>query len=228
MRRFPMTATLLIVATCSHAAAKIAGNQPYVATFEEQSPFYARCIPANDAGSEGTTQILRLRPEKDEVLTTYVWFNRNGIVMGWSPKAGKVAVMRVRQDEGLPAEKQIEFSFYLGDQFLRSYTTEDLVKLGAKIDRDGVALERGFGVSSRRAVYHVEGCRQAWNTNDYYFSVRLDETQTLDFDILTGKLCRVEKDGSRQRLVPADRSDDIGNSRNAEPVTPADADKPRR
>jgi hypothetical protein len=40
-----------------------------------------------------------------------------------------------------------------------------------------------------------------WNTNDYYFSVRLDETQALSFDILTGRLWRIEKDGSTQRLM---------------------------
>ena len=188
----------------SGAAAKSAGNRPYVAAFEEQSPFYARCIPAKSTGNEGTTQILRLRPEGDEVIATYAWYNRNGIVMGWSPKAGKVAVMRVRQDEGLAVEKQIEFSFYLGDQFLRSYTTADLVKLGAKVERDASAIEDGLGASSKRAVYRVEGCKQVWGTNDYYFSVRLDETQTLSFDILTGKLCRIEKDGSKQRLIPVE------------------------
>ena len=76
--------------------------------------------------------------------------------MGWSPKAGKVAVMRMRQDEDLPVEKQIEFSFYLGDQFLRSYTTADLVKLGAKVELDANAVEAGLDASSKRAVYRVE------------------------------------------------------------------------
>lgn len=176
MRRSLMTAILLIVATCGYATAKSAGNRPYVAAFDEQSGFYARCIPAKNTGSAGTTQIMCLRPEGDELITTYTWYNRNGIVMGWSPKAGKVAVMRVRQDEGLAVEKQIEFSFYLGEQLLRSYTTADLVKLGATVERDANAIEGGLGSSSKRAVYRVEGCKQAWNTNDYYFSVRLDET----------------------------------------------------
>ncbi|NQU09265.1 hypothetical protein HQ590_00620, partial [bacterium] len=119
MRASLLSAMLLMVATCDHAAAMRASNRPYVGAFDEQSPFYAKCIPDKSRGSEGTTQILRLRPEGDQVIATYAWYNRKGIVMGWSPKAGKVAVMRVRQDEGFAVEKQIEFRFYLGDQFLR-------------------------------------------------------------------------------------------------------------
>jgi hypothetical protein len=57
------------------------------------------------------------------------------------------------------------------------------------------------------------------NTNDYYFSVNLDETRTVALDILTGNLYRIENDGSKkQRLV---RSDSIRNNQNAEPVVPA-------
>jgi hypothetical protein len=222
MKRSLIMASLMILTTCSYVVAKGAGNRPYVAAFENQSSFYARCMPAKKIGSEGTTQIMRIRKEGDEVIATYVWYNRNGLVLGWSPKAGKVAVMRVREDEGLLADKQIEFSFYLGDQFLRSYTTHDLVKLGAKMERDWRANENGFDASSKRAAYSVEGCKQAWNTNDYYFSVKLNEAQTLNFDILTGKLCRVEKNGSKQRLVPADGSENIGNSKNAEPTDAPD------
>jgi hypothetical protein len=202
MRRFIATAILLVMAFGNSAGAKIAGNGPYVVVLEGQSPFYARCIPDESKGSKGTTQVLRVRREGDEAITTYAWYNKHGLVMGWSPKAGEVAVMRIKQDEGLAIEKQTEFSFYLGGQLLRSYTTADLVKLGAKVERDAHAIEGGLGVSSKRAVYRVEGCKQAWNTNDYYFSVRLDETRTLAFDILTGNLCRVEKDGRKQRLVP--------------------------
>ncbi len=202
MRESIAAVILLSIAIGSSAAAKRTGNAPFVVAFEEQSPFYARCLPDEKRGSKGTTQIVRVRANGDEVITTYSWYNRNGLVLGWSPKAGKVAVMRVRQDEGLPPEKQVEFSFYLGDQYLQSFTTADLVKLGAGIKRDAAAFEGGLSVSSKRAEYRVEGCKQVVGTNDYYFTVRLDDTRTLSFDILTGTLCRIEKDGSKQRLVP--------------------------
>ena len=219
VRSLKLSLFVLFVVTMVSATAwaKSAGNRVYVVAFEGHSPIYARCIPDESNGSKGITQIVRVRREGDEVFTTYAWYNRHGLVMGWSPKAGKVAVMRMKQNEGLTIEKQIEFGFYLGDQFLRSYTTADLVKLGAKLERDAHAIESGLGVSSKRAVYSVEGCKQAWNTNDYYFSVRLNESHTLNFDIVTGRLCRVEKDGSKQRLVPADGSENIGSSKNAEP-----------
>lgn len=196
MQRTLLTACLVMTTACGYVNAKGAGNRPYIAAFEEQSSFYARCIPAATTGNEGTTQILRLRPEGDEVTATYAWYNRNGIVLAWSPKAGKVAVMRLRQDEGLPTEKQIEFSFYLGDQLLRSYTTTDLVKLGAKLERDWRAFEKDDSAPiSERAAYRVEGCKQVPGSNDYYFSVRLDDAHTLSFDILTGELSKMEKAG---------------------------------
>ncbi len=212
-----LTIAMLMASACGTAAAKIAGNRPYVAVFEKRSPLYARCLPAGNEGSEGTTQILRLRPEGDVVIETHAWFNRNGIVLGWSPRQGKVAVMRLRQDEGLSRERQIEFSFYLGDQFLRSYTTADLVLLGARVERDLDAIERGLGMHSERAVYRVDGCKQAWNTNDHYFSVTLEDARTLAFDVLTGRLCRVEQQESRQQLVPAEGSERLGSREDAQP-----------
>ncbi len=183
------------------AAAKSGGNAPYVATFESQSPFYARCIPDQDSGSQGTTQIFQVRKEGDEIITTFPWYNRHGLSMGWSPIAGKVAVMRIRQEEGLAPEKQIEFSFYLEDKLLHSYTTADLIQLGAKATLIRTAGVKGFGNPPQRALYQVEGCHQVAGTNDYYFKVRLGDKETLLFDVLSGNLCRVERDGAKQRLV---------------------------
>lgn len=221
-QKTPTLVTLaLVLASCGCANAKVTGNRPYVATFREPlGPFYARCLPAKPKGNDGTTQILVLRPEGDKVVTTYSWYNAGGIEMGWSPTAGKVAVMRLRQDSGLPAEKQTELSFYLGDRLLRSYTTADLAKLGAKVERDAYAIESGFGVASTRAAYDVEGCEQAWSSNDYYFKVRLDNKKALNFDILTGKLCRVERLDNHERLVPEEGAGSIGTGGSVEQKSP--------
>ncbi|MCX7046133.1 MAG: hypothetical protein NTX50_11690 [Candidatus Sumerlaeota bacterium] len=208
--------TLSVMLSAGFASAKAAGNGPYAAAIDGYSPFYARCIPEATTGSKGVTQIKRVRKEGDELIATFDWYNRSGIIMRWSPIAGKVAVMRPRQEQGLPPEKQIEFSFYIGDRFLRSYTTTDLVKLGAAMELDLTPSKRSLGVSSRCAAYRVEGCTQVWNTNDYYFSVRLDESRTLAFDILTGGLCRIENDGSKERMVP------MGNAAAEAPGSAAD------
>ncbi len=219
MRASIAAVVLLLMAFGSSGPEKSAGNGAYVVAFAEQSPFYARCLPDEERGSKGTTQIVRVRAKGDEVLTTYPWYNRNGLVLGWSPKEGKVAVMRLRQDKGLPPEEQVEFSFYLGEQHLQSFTTADLVKLGAKLGRDPAAFENGLDVSSRRAGYRAEGCKQVQGTNDYYFLVRLDDTRDLSFDILTGKLCRIEEDGNKQRLVALE-----GAATDAEQDDPANVD----
>ena len=80
--RLCMTASFFLMVTlCGHVAAKSAGNRSYVAAFAEQSPFYARCIPNKANGNEGSTQVLRIRPEGDEVIATFSWYNQNGIVM---------------------------------------------------------------------------------------------------------------------------------------------------
>lgn len=219
MRASIAAVILALMAFGSSDLAKSAGNGPYVVAFEEQSPFYARCLPDEKKGSKGATQIMRVQAKGDEVITTYSWYNKNGLLLGWSPRAGKVAVMRVRQDEGLLPEKQIEFSFYLGQQHLQSFTTADLVKLGAKMRRDVAAFESGLDVSSKRAEYRAEGCKQVRGTNDYYFLVRLDDTRDLSFDILTGKLCRIEEDGNKQRLVALE-----GAATDAEQGDPANVD----
>ena len=207
MMRKSLSAIIVVSLLCAYPVfAKSAGNRPYVVAFSEVgAPFYARCIPDEPYGSKGVTQILRVKKEGDEVVTSYAWFNRNGLVLGWSPIAGKVAVMRVRQDEGLPPEKQVEFSFYLGEKLLRSWTTADLTRLGAGTGTG--KMSTGGHKRGPRAVYHVEGCIQAHNTNDYYFSVRLNEKTVLAFDVLTGGLVRVErdeKDPAKERLVPVE------------------------
>jgi hypothetical protein len=185
----------------SHSAdAKSAGNRPYVQSFPRGGPFYARCIPDEVEGGKGTTQILRVQKGGDELLHTYGWYNRQGVFLAWSPKAGKVAVMRVRQDEGKALDEQIELSFYLGGELVKSYTTSDLLKLGAR-------KVRAKDAPGLRASYEPGNCRQVWNTNDYYFSIKLDDARTLRFDIVTGNLCRVVREGKRERMTTSDESE---------------------
>ena len=100
MRLSPFLCAVIVVLFARSAEAKDSGNLPYVQAFPHGGPFYARCVPDEVEGSEGITQILRVRRGGDELLHTYNWYNKRGIFLAWSPKAGKVAVMRVRQDAG--------------------------------------------------------------------------------------------------------------------------------
>jgi hypothetical protein len=108
----------------------------------------------------------------------------------------------------LSADKQVELSIYLGKDLVRSYTTADLEKMGAAVERDAMAAESGIrgpeNKTPMRAKYEVAGCFQVWNTNDYYFKLILPhpgnatgdgrpDAKELRFDIVTGKRCEVRR-----------------------------------
>jgi hypothetical protein len=178
VKRLIPSAIVLAVTAClaaDAAASKTQQNYPYV----QSGPggvFYARCIPAETEGIKGTTTIYRVRKDKDDVVDTYDWYSKPGVVLGWSPIAGKVAVMSLGGKEAPEPDKQVEFSFHLGGKHLASYTTKDLMAWGADVDsRNG-----------RRAVFNVVGCEQIPRTNRYVFTVEIKH-EKLSFDILTGK-----------------------------------------
>ena len=91
-----MTLSLvMMLALCSHAAAKSADNRPYAAAFANHSPFYARCIPAKASGNEGSTQILQVRPEGDEVVATFAWYwsKRGAMKLSWRVNSAFMAMI---------------------------------------------------------------------------------------------------------------------------------------
>jgi hypothetical protein len=142
--------------------------------------FYARCVPAADGKGPGSTNIFRVRAEKDELVDSYDWYAQGGVVLGWSPIEGKVAVMRVHRgerDAGKPAAGQAEVSFYLGGKLLKSYTTRELVELGAEESM----TRQGHG-----ANYKVVGCEQVPGTNRYLFVIEGKGGRRISIDIITG------------------------------------------
>ncbi len=169
-----------------NSEAKRAGNRAYVQTIE-YGYFYARCMPDGNEGDKGRTEIFRVHKDGDELIDIYDWYNQGRLCLGWSPIMGKVAVMRLRQEEHKEFDKQIELSFYLGGKFLKSYTTSDLIKHGAHVPK----VQRKD--SGPHAVYKSIGCKQVPGTNDYYFAIELKNGITLKFNILNGKLCRIDE-----------------------------------
>jgi hypothetical protein len=164
--------TLVFAAALALAAGKPVQNRPYVQSGPD-GVVYARCVPDAATGSAGTTKVYKVGRDADELLDTYPWYAREGVTLGWSPTAGKVAVMARRA--------KAELSFHLGGKELASYTTDDLGKLGFE-----VVSERGPMGPAPRAVCRVVGCEQVPLTNDYHFVVQAGETQ-VRFDILTGR-----------------------------------------
>jgi hypothetical protein len=160
-------------------AFKDAGNCPYV----QSGPggvFYARCIPQDATGSAGSTDIYKVQKERDELIDHYNWFTKHRVVLGWSPIAGKVAVMAVHKDAPTSPAKQVEIGFYLGGTLLKSWTTAELKKLGAEVSPSEYGGER--------ALFQVLDCEQIPGTNKYVFTIQLGKDKKVSFDILTGDL----------------------------------------
>jgi hypothetical protein len=165
---------------------KPVANRAYV-TAGPDGVLFARSIPSQASGDAGVTEIFQVKTEGDQKLDRYEWYNADGLILGWSPIAGKVGVMRLRQETGKEPNKQIEFSFYIGGNHLKSYTTTDLLKLGADLIAD---YPRG----TKRAGYTVVGIEQIPGSNDYVYSVLIKDKK-VQFDILTGvgRLITMEK-----------------------------------
>jgi hypothetical protein len=117
--------------------------------------------------------VFQVGKDNDTLLDTYQWYAPEGVTLGWSPTAGKVAVMARRAGS--------ELSFHLGGKELASYTVEDLAKLGVEVTQ-----MRGPKGPVPRAVFKVVGCEQVPGTNDYDCVIESGKAR-LRFDVLTGK-----------------------------------------
>ena len=175
---FLISAGLVSIAA---AKSRVATNEPYITCLG--GTFYARAIPDEEKGIKGTTTIYRVRRGQDEVVERHAWYAPDGLHLGWSPIAGKVAAMAVGGTATKNPEERVEFSFYIGAKHLTTYTTADLIKLG--LWSNDLQHESGRTHGPR-----VAGCHQIPGTNEYVFRVVLHTDQgekTIDFDILTGK-----------------------------------------
>jgi len=182
------------------SAAKAAANRPYVECLKGGA-FYARCIPSGKFDSAGVTDIYRVGMEKDERIAHYEWYSRDGLVLGWSPIAGEVAVMAHRSEPAESPDKQIELSFYLGGKLLRSWSTTDLQKLGATVD--WVRAEKPM---VRGAEFQLGGWEQIDNSNEYVFSVQFSGGKKVSFDVLTGEVYQPHKLTPEQVKALADET----------------------
>ncbi len=174
--RFTLVITLLVVAGYA-SVAKESGNRAYVQSGPD-GVFYARCIPDTDKGAAGITEVYRVRKQGDQLVDRYDWYTGHGVVLGWSPIAGKVALLAIRRDQATEPDKQVEINIYLGGSLLKSWTTSELQRVGAKVSKSAYGGER--------ADFEVVGCEQIPGTNQYVWVLRLGDKK-VSLDILTGK-----------------------------------------
>ena len=171
---------VLFAVAASAAGSPPVPNGPYVQSMDGGA-FYARCVPAADAGPAGTTKVYRVGRDADELVDTYDWYAQEGVVLGWSPLAGKVTVM-ARGGKPGPDGRRVELSFHLGGRQLAAYTAADLEELGVE-----VPLRRTpSGRPEPRADVRAVRCEQVPGTNEYDFVVESGGRQ-FRFDILTGR-----------------------------------------
>jgi hypothetical protein len=173
-----LASVVLVVFALPVLAGKRSPNRPYV-TSGPDGVFYARCVPAEDRGTKGTTTVYHVLKDGDKVVDTYEWYVQGRVVLGWSPIAGKVGIMALGGPPATGSDAPAELSFHLGGKHLASYSIDDLKKLGVKLD-DLVASD------GTRIGFKVIGCEQMPGTNEYQFVVEVNGKK-LSFDILTGK-----------------------------------------
>jgi hypothetical protein len=153
-------------------------NRAYVQSMNDHTVFYARCIPDEKEGINGTTTIYRVNTAGDEKVDSYQWFSPSGVILAWNSLGRKVAVMSLRE-RAPTREKQIEFRFHLGGKLLQSYTTESLAAMGIEI----IWTPRG-----EQAKFKVLGFMLDANTNEEAFVIESSNGKRFAFNIQTGKL----------------------------------------
>src|SRR5437879_3215435 len=105
--RFTNIIVVMVAAAMLHEAiAKEAANRPYVQSGPD-GVFYARCNPAAATGTSGSTEICKVQKDQDEQVDRYDWYTKHGVVLGWSPMAGKVAVLAIRPQPSDSLDKQV-------------------------------------------------------------------------------------------------------------------------
>ncbi len=182
MNKFTILISFLAVLITTEASAcKKSGNRANVTAMDE-GIFYARSIPGSSLGFEGKTDIYLVGTNEDKKIDSYNWFNRNQLVLAWSPIAGKVAILRYD-----PENTDAALAFYMGGKFLKSYSRTELTKFGVKSTNE-------FGVKSINEYCGVHlnlkllGQEQVPNTNDYVFKIEFESSGIKSFDITTGEI----------------------------------------
>lgn len=164
---------LAALITTEASACKRSENRANVTAIDE-GIFYARSIPASSVGIEGKTDIYLVGVNEDKKIDSYNWFNRNQLVLAWSPVVGKVAVLKYD-----PENEDAALAFYIGGKFLKSYSYVELQKLGVKTINKYCGTHLGL---------KILGQEQIPNTNDYVFKIEFESSGIKMFDITTGEI----------------------------------------
>ena len=182
---------------------KIAGrgeNRPTV-----QSAFggtyYVRSVPSSDYGTDGKTQVFKVRSNGDELVDEYPVYMRGELYLGWD--AGKWCLVHL-EPERITSNNDVKklgkvsrLAFYMGGKEIMAYTGKELEEMGLKQKvRTLVYRQRG--------QFMVHGIQQVPGTNHYVFVIEKttekgDGIETISLDITTGKMF---SDDSGKKAAP--------------------------
>jgi hypothetical protein len=183
-----MRALLLVALVCVPLMADDeAGNSPHVAT-SEYGRCYAKSVPAERYGNDGTTQVFTVTEEEDLLVHTYDWFSWTiHLVCNASDSkrpTGIAAVSTGPWARGHEASADVlAVAFHFDGETVREYSTLEIAGTPANVSQS---------VSHYTVIEAVLGFRWV-RSNEYVFEVRTVDGRLLAFDPITGdRLDQVE------------------------------------
>ncbi len=132
MKRYIQFISLAIVLfSVSSLADEEPVNQPYVVS-SEWGRCYAKSVPDNYDGQEGTTMVYKVTKENDELIAEHDWYSRQIYLYcnAWYTEAPEVSIVRFGPwHSGHEAnENDLAIAFYADDKLLKSYSTIDIAR----------------------------------------------------------------------------------------------------
>ena len=187
---FLTIATVFVFLTMGFKMSGRGENRPTV-----QSAFggtyYVRSVPSSDYGTEGKTQVFKVRSNGDELVDEYPVYMGGELYLGWDLSAGKWCLVHL-EPERITSNNDVEkvgkvsrLAFYMGGKEIMAYTGKDLEEMGLK--RKVEAL-----VYRPRGQFMVHGIQQVPGTNRYAFVIEKttekgNGAETISLDITTGR-----------------------------------------
>ena len=166
-------------------------NQPYVQSSLD-GRYYVRSIPEEKVGEKGATELYAVKKGADELIDRYDIYMKGSVFVGWSPSTSKFSLIHLEKKiimnenwMAIMSRPVSRLVFYQGGKKIKTYSEEDLSKLG--LIRP---VEFSYGIEGD---YVVKGIEQVPNTNDYLFSVEKPNKEIISFDITTGSLVSKNK-----------------------------------
>ena len=159
-----------------------ASNVPHV-TASDAGRCYAKSIPADLYGGEGTTTVYRVESGPDVRLHTFEWFTQQlYIECNVAPADGAVGVSVVRFGawaRGREARSdELAIAFYFDGRLRKRYSTLDIA---------GTPENVSTSVSHYTVFEAVDAYRSTGAGNRFEFVVQTTDGRTLHFDPATGE-----------------------------------------